>query len=87
MRAKYTVRTKIYMNIEMNIVFKYSFEMCFPFKLRKTYLDIFSKEFNFQDIFKQDYQHIVITKQESSKNTNSFLQNKQESSKIPVVSK
>ena len=69
MRAKYT-----YINIEINIGFRYSFDLFFPFMFCNTYQDMFNKEFNFLNIFKQDYQCIFFTKEESSKSVNTFIQ-------------
>ena len=46
-----------------------------------------NQELNLQNIFKQDWQYIFLLEQESSKNVNSFLYNKQESSKSTAARK
>ena len=48
---------------------------------------MFNKEFNFQNIFKQESRKIGDTHFLPSKNVSSFLQTKQESIKITVARK
>jgi hypothetical protein len=49
-------------------MFKYSFELFFSFKFCKTYQDMFNKEFNVQNIFKQESSKIANTYFLPSKN-------------------
>jgi hypothetical protein len=85
LRAKYTFRTQIYINIQVNIRFIYSFEPCFPFKFCKHLSRYVQSRIQFskylQARINQDFKYLFLTKQESSKIFKIFLHIKQESSK------
>ena len=71
-------------------VYSLLFELFFPFKLCKTYQDMFNKEFNCQKIFQQKSSKIAITYIFPSKNQARMaicFPHQQESSKTTVARK